>query len=81
MPDPEKRFTLTFSMEGEAFQGSHVANQIMRILDLVRGDIATGRFNRPVLDAAGLPIGECRIVWRADPPSAPAEPVSPRRRR
>lgn len=65
---PEKRFTLSFSMENEAFQGHQTADQIMKILGNVRGHVATGRFSGKVMDNKGNIVGEFLTTWRSDPP-------------
>jgi hypothetical protein len=64
----EKRFTLSFAMETEAFQGRQTADQIMKILGNVRGHVATGRFSGKVTDSKGNTVGEFLTTWRNDPP-------------
>ena len=69
MPEPEKRFTVTFSTEAAMkFQGRLFASGVMRILGMVQGNIATGRWNGDVSDLAGNKIGEWTTAWRSDPP-------------
>lgn len=70
---PEKRFTLSFSMENEAFQGHHTADEIMKILGAVRGYVATGRFSGKVRDSNGNTIGEFLAIWRTDPVAKPVK--------
>ena len=68
MPEPEKRFTVTFSTEADEFQGRLFASGVMRILGMVQGNIATGsRWNGDVNDLAGNKIGEWTTAWRSDP--------------
>lgn len=62
----EKRFTLTFSTENAAFDGHGYASEVMRILGVVRGQIATGRFSGPVVDANGNTIGSFLSTWRRE---------------
>jgi hypothetical protein len=70
MPEPEKRFTLTFSAEADEFQDRLFASGVVRILGMVQGNIATGRRHGDVKDIAGNKIGEWTTTWRRDPPKS-----------
>ena len=70
MPEPEQRFTVTFSVEADEFQDRLFASGVMRILGMVQGNIATGRWNGDVKDVAGNKIGEWTTIWRRDPPKS-----------
>jgi hypothetical protein len=65
--EPEKRFTLTFSMESDAFNTGSPASEIMRILGEVTGAVAVGRFSGTVVDVNGNTVGTWLTVWREDP--------------
>jgi hypothetical protein len=71
---PEKRFTVTFSMEGPEFQNRLTVSAIMNILGMINGNVATGKLNgeiraghaRKELPATGDVIGEWKTTWRRD---------------
>lgn len=65
--EPEKRFTLTFSMESDAFNQGSPSSEMMRILGDVTGHVAVGRYSGTVLDVNGNTIGTWLTVWREDP--------------
>src|SRR5579859_6541569 len=62
---PEKRFTLSFSIEGERFQKGFAARRIMDLLGTVSGNVATGRF-AGVLRDGGQEIGRWHSAWRRE---------------
>ena len=71
---PEKRFTVTFSMEGPEFQNRLTVTSILNILGTISGNVATGKLNgeiraghaRKELPATGDIIGEWKTTWRRD---------------
>lgn len=65
----EKRFTVTFSLEGERFQAkSNRLNieQVIKLLNSLCGYIATGRNSVPLFTdpKTGQLFGEMRVAWR-----------------
>lgn len=68
----EKRFTLTFSLEGEEFQVSRNRMNTQRIQELlgqVTGYLVTSRNTVPLFtDKNGKVFGELRLSWRNEKP-------------
>jgi hypothetical protein len=63
-----KRFTLTFSMENDAFNTGSPTTEMLKIIDQVRGNVATGRYSGQVYDTNGNTVGEFLTTWRRDEP-------------
>lgn len=68
----EKRFSMTFSMENDAFQRGLNTYEVMQILGKVRGHYATGRTSGPLFDSNGNQVGEFLTTWRDDKPAEAA---------
>lgn len=69
----ERRFTLTFSLEGEQFRTANNRlniEQVLKLLGRVSGYIATSTNTVPLFtDKAGYLFGELRISWPKKQPN------------
>jgi hypothetical protein len=67
LPEADRKlFTMHISMENDAFQGRRAANELMKMLEHVSGQVATGRFSGKLVDTNGNTVGEFNTVWRQD---------------
>lgn len=77
MPEPDKLFTVYVNCENEAFQDRKFASEITRILHVVAGNMATGKYSGAILDVNGNTVGNWHTKWTNDDP---ADRPPPRRK-